>query len=124
MSESTNLKTWSLEAQPDIALVRRKVLSSYGWCSHFVGEPVAYAIVKEQPGRAPLFKELEQVSWNAYDRLPSLNTRPRLSFFPSELPWPEKDSTDLRISCQAILRRLKPDRPDLRGRPHESIAAW
>jgi hypothetical protein len=102
MSESTNLTTWSLEAQPDVALVRRKVLSSYGWCSHFVGEPVAYAIVKEQPGRAPLFKELEQVSWNASDRLPSLNTHPRSSF-PSELPWAERNSTGPCILCQVIL---------------------
>ncbi len=62
MSESTNLKTWSLEAQPSIASVGRKVLSSYGWCSHFVGEPIAYAIVKEQWGVNPS-SELEQASW-------------------------------------------------------------
>ena len=76
MSESTNLKTWSLEAQPDIALVRRKVLSSYGWCSHFVGEPVTYAIFKERRGNDPI-EEVEQVSLSASDPLPSLKAYPR-----------------------------------------------
>ena len=41
--------------------VERKVLSSYGWCSHFFGEPVAYAIFKERRGVNPLL-ELKQVS--------------------------------------------------------------
>ena len=56
------------KAQPCIyvASVERKVLSSYGWCSHFVGEPVAYAIFKEPWGVDPA-SELEQVSW----RLPT-----------------------------------------------------
>jgi hypothetical protein len=102
MSESTNLKTWSLKAQPDVALVGRKVLSSYGWCSHFVGEPVAYAIVKERAGHEPHLQELEQDSWSASDRLPSLNTRPRI-IFQSKVSWAEKNSTDLQPTCQENL---------------------
>ena len=68
MSESGLSEAWSLEAQPDAASVERKVLSSYGWCSHFVGEPVTYAIVKEQRGVTP--SGLDQVSWKTSDRLP------------------------------------------------------
>jgi len=47
-----------------------------------LGEPVAYAIIKELAGRNP-DKELKQVSWSPSDRLPSLNTHPRSSFLPS-----------------------------------------
>ena len=62
------------KAQPciSIASVERKVLSSYGWCSHFVGEPVAYAIFKERRGLRPSRVEPDQL--DGYDRLPALNT--------------------------------------------------
>jgi len=53
-----------------------------------LGEPVAYAIIKELAGRNP-DQELKQVSWSASDRLPSLNTHPRSSFLRAS--WAEKD---------------------------------
>ena len=65
------LEAWSLKPNQEVASVERKVLSSYGWCSHFVGEPVTYAIFKERRGKDPI-EEVEQVSQSASDPLPSL----------------------------------------------------
>src|SRR6266540_1363342 len=102
MSESTNLKTWSLEAQPSIASVGRKVLSSYGWCSHFVGEPIAYAIVKEQWGVNPS-SELEQVSWK--HPTGCLLSTPALGHRTDRTSWAERNDTGPSTGCQVILSR-------------------
>ena len=66
-----------------------------------LGEPVAYAIIKELAGRNPN-QELKQVSWSPSDRLPSLNTHPRF-IFSFRASWAEKDDTYLLLRCQAIL---------------------
>ena len=71
------LEAWSLKPNQDVASVERKVLSSYGWCSHFVGEPVTYAIFKERRGVYPL-DEVEQVSMSASDPLLSTPTKQAL----------------------------------------------
>ncbi len=57
------------------ASVERKVLSSYGWCSHFVGEPVTYAIFKDRRGMNPLSELKRRSAETVYGRLPSLNAR-------------------------------------------------
>ena len=59
-----------------VASVKRKVLSSYGWCSHFVGEPVTYAIFKDRRGVNPLSELKRRSAETVYGRLPSLNARP------------------------------------------------
>ena len=59
-----------------VASVERKVLSSYGWCSHFVGEPVTYAIFKDRRGVNPLSELKRRSAETVYGRLPSLNARP------------------------------------------------
>src|SRR5215470_9414715 len=64
------LETWSLKPNQVVASVGRKVLSSYGWCSHFVGEPVAYAIFKERRSRSPFWR-VETGQLETSDRLPS-----------------------------------------------------
>jgi hypothetical protein len=59
-----------------VASVKRKVLSSYGWCSHFVGEPVTYAIFKDRRGVNPSSELKRRPAETVYGRLPSLNARP------------------------------------------------
>ena len=59
-----------------VASVERKVLSSYGWCSHFVGEPVTYAIFKDRRGVNPLSELKRRPAETVYGRLPSLNAHP------------------------------------------------
>jgi hypothetical protein len=59
-----------------VASVKRKVLSSYGWCSHFVGEPVTYAIFKDRRGVNPFCELKRRPAETVYGRLPSLNARP------------------------------------------------
>jgi hypothetical protein len=59
-----------------VASVKRKVLSSYGWCSHFIGEPVTYAIFKDRRGVDPLSGLNRRSAETVYGRLPSLNARP------------------------------------------------
>ena len=59
-----------------VASVKRKVLSSYGWCSHFVGEPVTYAIFKDRRGVNPLSELNRRSAETVHGRLPSLNARP------------------------------------------------
>src|SRR5262249_51304591 len=92
-----------------------------------LGEPVAYAIIKELAGRNPN-QELKQVSWSPSDRLPSLNTHPRF-IFSFRASWAEKDDTYLLLRCQVILwppmlgRDMNPNSVCCFGH-QDRVAAW
>ena len=108
-----------------VASVKRKVLSSYGWCSHFVGEPVTYAIFKDRRGVNP-FSELKRRSAETvYGRLPSLNARPP--------PYLEGLGQGVIIRTpHETVKQLLQENPRLQGSegpnprpgPQARVAAW
>src|SRR5882724_4375498 len=102
MNDATNLNPAPEMLNHCVASVERKVLSSYGWCSHFIGEPVAYAIIKEQRGVNPS-SELEQVRRNVRPAAFSQHP-PRPSH--DRWPWAKTDDTERSPSCQVILSFL------------------
>ena len=108
-----------------VASVKRKVLSSYGWCSHFVGEPVTYAIFKDRRGVNP-FSELKRRSAETvYGRLPSLNARP-----PSSLEGLGQGviiRTPIETVKQLLQENPRPqgsEGPNPRPGPQARVAAW
>jgi hypothetical protein len=108
-----------------VASVERKVLSSYGWCSHFVGEPVTYAIFKDRRGVNPLSELKRRPAETVYGRLPSLNARP-----PSSLEGLGQGviiRTPLKAVKQLLQEGSRPLRwagPSCQPGPHARVAAW
>src|SRR5687767_3268938 len=111
------------------ASVERKVLSSYGWCSHFVGEPVTYAIFKDRRGVNPFSELKRRPAETVYGRLPSLNARP-----PSSLEGLGQGviiRTPLETVKQFLQENPRPPRfgqpspsPGSAPSPQARVAAW